>query len=289
MEDEMDNITRYTLTFVLYAFIGYLCEVVYCSIGQRHLVDRGFLYGPWLPIYGFGGLIVDIFLCPIASHPVLVFLLAVVLTSAVEYVGSWALEKIFSIKLWDYSRYRFNINGRVCLLNSTLFGIMSLFLVYVAYPWVEKGLNAIPVLLAERLSDVLRILFAVDLTLSVMKMSAFKKALGEFREKARAMEEKVSELKSLGKTELSEEFRIRLSGELEELREKTRQSYSRIITAFPSATSHMKDVKEQLQNIHTWAQERREASIEMKARIKEAKKDYKTKVKEIDDNARNRK
>ena len=97
MEDEMDNITRYTLTFVLYAFIGYLCEVVYCSIGQRHLVDRGFLYGPWLPIYGFGGLIVDIFLCPIASHPVLVFLLAVVLTSAVEYVGSWALEKIFSI------------------------------------------------------------------------------------------------------------------------------------------------------------------------------------------------
>ena len=103
------------------------------------------------------------------------------------------------------------------------------------------------------------------------------------------MEEKVSELRSLGKTELSEEFRIRLSGELEELREKTRQSYSRIITAFPSATSHMKDVKEQLQNIHTWAQERREASIEMKARIKEAKKDYKTKDKEIDDFARNRK
>ena len=285
----MDNITRYTLTFVLYSFIGYLCEVVYCSIGQRHLVDRGFLYGPWLPIYGFGGLIVDIFLCPIASHPVLVFLLAVVLTSAVEYVGSWALEKIFSIKLWDYSRYRFNINGRVCLLNSTLFGIMSLFLVYVAYPWVEKGLNAIPVLLAERLSDVLRILFAVDLTLSVMKMSAFKKALLEVREKAKSVELRVQELKTLGKSELSEEFKLKLSEEVEELRAKTRNSYGRIISAFPSATSKYEDVKQQLQNIHTWAIERREASLEMKKKIKETKTEYKEKVKTINESAKGRK
>ncbi|MGN1190415.1 MAG: hypothetical protein ACI4SL_08490 [Candidatus Ornithospirochaeta sp.] len=285
----MDAVTHYTLTFVLYSFIGYLCEVAYCSIGQRHLVNRGFLYGPWLPIYGFGGLIVDIFLVPISSYPLLVFIAAIILTSAVEYVGSWALEKIFSIKLWDYSEHKFNINGRVCLLNSSLFGLMSMILVYGAYPWIQKAFDMIPVLIAERLGDLLRILFAVDLTLSVIKMSAFKKALGEVREKAKSVEAKVQELKSLGKSELSEEFRIKLTLELEELRDKTRNSYTRIISAFPSATSKHEEVKQQLQNIQTWAKERREASLEMKAKIKETKAEYKEKVKTINDNAKGKK
>ena len=285
----MDAVTHYTLTFVLYSFIGYLCEVAYCSIGQRHLVNRGFLYGPWLPIYGFGGLIVDIFLVPISSYPLLVFIAAIILTSAVEYVGSWALEKIFSIKLWDYSEHKFNINGRVCLLNSSLFGLMSMILVYGAYPWIQKAFAMIPVLITERLGDLLRILFAVDLTLSVIKMSAFKKALGEVREKAKSVEAKVQELKSLGKSELSEEFRIKLTLELEELRDKTRNSYTRIISAFPSATSKHEEVKQQLQNIQTWAKERREASLEMKAKIKETKAEYKEKVKTINDNAKGKK
>lgn len=276
----MDLVTRYTLTFVLYAFIGYLCEVVYCSIGQRHLVNRGFLYGPWLPIYGFGGLIVDIFLVPLSNYPILVFISALILTSTVEYIGSWALEKIFSIKLWDYSNKKFNINGRVCLLNSTLFGIMSIFLVYVAYPWIQKALSLIPYYLSERLADLLRILFTVDLTLSVIKMSAFKKALIEFREKAKNLEIKVQELKSLGKTELSEEFRIRLSSELEELRNKTSENYKRILQAFPSATSRHEDVKLQIQSIRSWLKERKQTSIEMMEKMKETKAEYKEKSKD---------
>ena len=284
----MDIITHYTLTFVLYSFIGYLCEVAYCSIGQGHLVNRGFLYGPWLPIYGFGGLIVDIFLVPIAHYPIIVFITAIILTSIVEYIGSWGLEKIFSIKLWDYSAHRFNINGRVCLLNSSLFGLMSMVLVHGAYPWIQKLFAIIPNMLAERLADLLRILFAVDLTLSVLKMSAFKKALMDAREKAKAIEERVQELKKLGKNELSEEFRNRLTQELEDLREKTRISYNRIISAFPSATSRHDEVKLQLQNIHTWAKERREASREMKAKIMETKAEYKEKVKTIDENAKGR-
>ena len=244
------------------------------------MVDRGFLHGPWLPIYGFGGLIVDIFLVPVSSYPIVVFIAAVILTSVVEYIGSWGLEKIFSIKLWDYSRKKFNINGRVCLLNSTLFGIMSLFLVYVAYPWIEKALSAIPVLIARRTGELLRILFAVDLTLSVMKMSAFRKALEEFREKARAVETRALELKNLGKTELSEEFRDKLIGELEELKARTGMSFRRIISAFPSATSHREDVKIELQSIREWASERREASIEMRNRIRETKAEYKDKARE---------
>ena len=165
---------------------------------------------------------------------------------------------------------------------------MSMVLVYGAYPWIQKLFAIIPNMLAERLADLLRILFAVDLTLSVLKMSAFKKALMDAREKAKAIEERVQELKKLGKNELSEEFRNRLTQELEDLREKTRISYNRIISAFPSATSRHDEVKLQLQNIHTWAKERREASREMKAKIMETKAEYKEKVKTIDENAKGR-
>ncbi len=276
-----DFLTQYTLTFVIYAFIGYICEVIYCSIGQRKLVNRGFLYGPWLPIYGCGGLIVEIFLVPLKKYPLLVFVLGMLLTSVVEYIGSWGLEKIFSIKLWDYSRYKLNINGRVCLLNSTLFGVMSVALVYLVQPYIASFINLIPEAIRYNLGDVLRILFAIDLTMSTIKMSAFQKALKEAREKARKVEEKAKEYALEGKMEISQEYRKRMMNELDDNKAKFSSVYKRILDAFPSATSKRSEVKDQLKNIRAWAKERLEASKEYKENIKNVKAQYKEQVKEI--------
>ena len=91
-------IDRYIISFMIYSFFGYLSEVTYCSIPAKRFVNRGFLYGPYLPIYGFGGLIVVIILSPLHAHPVAVFALAMLLTSILEYFTSWLLEKLFSIK-----------------------------------------------------------------------------------------------------------------------------------------------------------------------------------------------
>lgn len=276
-----DYLTYYTLTFVLYAFIGYLCEVAYCSIGQRHLVNRGFLYGPWLPIYGFGGLVVDIFITPLKNYPIVVFILGVLLTSIIEYIGSFLLEKIFSIKLWDYKRYKFNINGRVCLLNSTLFGVMSLFLVYLVQPYIDSFISLIPFIIQENVADALRVLFAIDLSFSIVRMSGFKKALKEVRDKAKDIEEKAKAYAQSGRKEFSEEYRVHMSNELNELRLKVRTKYSSLISSFPGATSRIEEVKEQLGNIQAWAKERYEANREYKERLREDKKAYKEKVREI--------
>lgn len=274
-------LTRYTLTFVIYAFIGYICEVVYCSVGKRRLVNRGFLYGPWLPIYGFGGLIVNIFLIPLKSYPVLVFLLGIILTSIVEYIGSWGLEKIFSIKLWDYSKHFCNINGRVCLLNSTLFGVMSISLVYLVQPWIDTLIDLVPALVQYYLADVLRLLFAVDLTLSVIKMNAFRKALREAVEKAREIEEKAKEYAQAGKAEAQREYRARMARETLDSNSRFSLTYRRILSAFPNAQGKGAELKKQLGSMQKWAEERKDAVLEYRSRMKALKMEYRDKVKAI--------
>lgn len=279
MKDEF--LTLYTLTFVIYAFIGYICEVIYCSIGQRKLVNRGFLYGPWLPIYGFGGLIVNICLIPLKAYPVLVFILGMILTSIVEYIGSWGLEKIFSIKLWDYSKHFANINGRVCLLNSTLFGIMSVSLVYLVQPYITLLISVIPSVVQYYLADVLRLLFVVDLTLSVIKMSAFKKALREAVNKAREIETRAKQYALEGKLEAQKAYKERMDGEETERKNRFGVQYSRILKAFPSATAGKNELKEQLTRMQNWAEERKEAVKEYKENLRKVKSEYKEKVREI--------
>ena len=143
------------ISFAVFSVLGYFAEVIYCSIPERRFVNRGFLYGPYLPIYGFGSLIVTIILDPVSQYPILVFLLSFLLTSVLEYFTSWLLEKLFSVKLWDYSKKRININGRVCLLNSTLFGLLGLFAEYAVQPLLQRGIEAVPPLLRHYAATIL--------------------------------------------------------------------------------------------------------------------------------------
>lgn len=250
------------ITFLVFSFIGYLSEVVYCSVGQRHLVNRGFLYGPYLPIYGFGGLVVKICLVPLAEYPLLVFIMGMILTSIVEYIGSWGLEKLFDIKLWDYSKKFLNINGRVCLLNSTLFGIMGLVCVYFAEPRLNSYIAMIPAEVEHYLAEFIILVMAIDTTLSVVKMNAFKNALREAREKAKANEERIKALISEGKSELASELKLKLEEEREKNKERIRKASGHIIKSFPSATAKSDEIKAQLDRLRLSVEK---AKVELKA------------------------
>ena len=132
------------LLFILYSFIGWCGETVYCSIGQRKLCEkRGFLNGFLCPIYGHGALLVLCALRGGCANPALTFLLGMLLTSAVEYVTSYVMERLFHMRWWDYSHYRFQLNGRVCLLNSTLFGLACVFLCHYAHPRAMALIDAL--------------------------------------------------------------------------------------------------------------------------------------------------
>lgn len=132
------------LYFIIYSFLGWCCETVYCSILQKKFVNRGFLYGPLCPIYGCGALLVLYLLRDVQTSILPLFLSGMVVTTILEYLTSVLLEKLFHMKWWDYSAMPFNINGRVCLLNSCEFGALSVFVVMVLHPAVTRLVGRIP-------------------------------------------------------------------------------------------------------------------------------------------------
>lgn len=158
------------IDFILFSFIGWICEVIYCSIGARHLVNRGMLYGPICPIYGFGALLILFLFKDLVAYPIALFLASFVGTSVIEYLTSYILEKIFDLKLWDYSSHKININGRVCLLNSSLFGIMSLVLIYLIKPYFLNFFNELLVYAKKEMAIILLIIFAIDILMTLASM-----------------------------------------------------------------------------------------------------------------------
>ena len=137
----MSIIYNYMLYFFIYSFLGWVCESIYCSCLQKKVINRGFLNGPVCPVYGVGALIIITGLWSYRDSMIAVFVMGIILTSLLEYVTATILEKLFHAKWWDYSKHKFNINGKVCLLNSTMFGFMSLFVIEVLHPFVIDVLS----------------------------------------------------------------------------------------------------------------------------------------------------
>ena len=154
------------LVFMLYSFAGYLCEIVCSSIKQKKLVNRGFLCGPYCPIYGVGSLFILFLLLRFKEDPVVVFILGAIITSALEYVTSFILEKIFHNKWWDYSDEKFNIHGRIFLFNTLLFGFGSLVIIYTGNNVITEILSWFSPLAMKIVAYSLLVIFILDVIYS---------------------------------------------------------------------------------------------------------------------------
>ncbi|WP_367926022.1 putative ABC transporter permease [uncultured Ruthenibacterium sp.] len=141
--------TRYPLTqwflfFFIYAFLGWVWESCLVSVQQHRWVNRGFLIGPFLPIYGFGALALLAFTLPVQTNPAMVFLFGMLGATVLEYVTGYGMEKLFHVKYWDYSRFRWNLNGYICLAASLCWGVFSLLLVNFLHPAVAHLVGQLP-------------------------------------------------------------------------------------------------------------------------------------------------
>jgi uncharacterized membrane protein len=120
--------------FIIYSFLGWVVETVFCSIGEKKFVNRGFLDGPFCPIYGTGALAVVFLVFPFHNNLLLFFIASIVITSIVEYFTSYFFEKFFNVGWWNYSDKPFNIHGRICLLYSIYWGILSVLALSIIHP-----------------------------------------------------------------------------------------------------------------------------------------------------------
>ncbi|MDO4987156.1 MAG: putative ABC transporter permease [Candidatus Saccharibacteria bacterium] len=193
------------LYFTIYAVFGYLAEVITCSVSQKRVVNRGFLFGPVVPIYGFGALII-LFAASLFDNPVIIdeplsfssdlsvilpdfartFLLSLIACSVLEYFTSLALEKIFKVRWWDYSvKEKIHLNGRICLKNSLLFGLGGVVIVHWLHPLVARAVHWLSPTARLILAIVFLTLFLLDTFVSVaavkraVKVTDFGKIVGD--------------------------------------------------------------------------------------------------------------
>ena len=148
--------------FLIYSCLGWCLEVIYAAVTTGQLVNRGFLNGPVCPIYGFGMVIVLFALTPLSHSLLLLYLGGVILPSALELVGGWALYKLYHTRWWDYSDYPFNIGGYICLEFSLLWGVGTLIVMKLVHPIIANAVALIPPLVGLILMFLLYAIYAAD-------------------------------------------------------------------------------------------------------------------------------
>lgn len=127
-------IDKYIWFFFIYALLGWCLEVIYHLFTDKSFINRGFLTGPYCPIYGFGAIIEIYYLSPFLKQPLILFLISIVITTVLEFITGYILEKIFNLQWWDYKTEKFNLYGYICVKFSFLWGIASLIIMYGIQP-----------------------------------------------------------------------------------------------------------------------------------------------------------
>jgi uncharacterized membrane protein len=179
-ENKEKKLTRsfYVVAFIVYCFIGWCYEVIWEAAIGHGFVNRGFLFGPYLPIYGFGVLILyfilrklmkkEIKLGKVNITPVITFLAILVIASTIEYFSSYVMELLFHKRWWDYSYDLFNINGRVSLRNSLLLAIGGTLLICLVQPILDKTIGKLSKKKANISGAIIATIMVVDLIITII-------------------------------------------------------------------------------------------------------------------------
>ena len=171
------SLYQMSLMFCFWAFIGWCIEVCYMTIETGEYQNRGFLSMPICPIYGFGVLMIAVFSRPIADKPLLLFVISLVLCTALELAVGLGMEKLFNTRWWDYSHEKFNYRGYICPKVSILWGLGCVLVIKVVQPLVETVVNHIPFKVGIIFIAIMAVLIAIDLTASLCAVANLNKRL----------------------------------------------------------------------------------------------------------------
>lgn len=237
--------------FYFYCIFGWCFESTYVSFKNRHLVNRGFMKGPWLPIYGSGAILILWLTLPFQETPLLVYLTGAAGATLLEYVTGEVMVRLFRVRYWDYSNQKFQYKGHICLSSTIAWGFLSLLMVYVVHRPVERfvlGLHEdltavlaflITVLMVYDFSNAFR--DAMDLRAVLIQAELLRDELEErVEEKKRLMDAAVTFAKAAVEEEL-DETRERLEQALDEKRESLEQTLDEKIRQLEERQEQLKE------------------------------------------------
>lgn len=229
----MYNTDQWLMFFFIYCFLGWVWETLYVSAKSGEWVNRGFLHGPFLPIYGTGAVVVLLSTIEVRDNLLLVYIFGMIGATILEYFTGTAMEKLFGVRYWDYSGKKFNLNGHICLSVSIAWGFFSILMVRVIHPPLEQFVMDIPLTATNVMTLILTVILAVDTTVSVNEALDLKetlKKLAESNEEIRKLQNRVDFVYALAEDDLhkfieeseekKEKFKDRVEANLASARER---------------------------------------------------------------------
>lgn len=192
----MDNTFFYILIyFIIYSFLGWTLESIVRTICERKIINTGFLIGPFCPIYGFGAIIMILFLNKFENNIILLFFISFVVLSIWEYIVGAILEKLFKTKYWDYSKNRFNFKGRVCLTNSLAWGVLGVLFIEYIHPFIQQLIGYVDYIYLAIIASTIALILLIDAIISIIKVKNIQTTLQKIEEINEQIKGKLLEIK----------------------------------------------------------------------------------------------
>lgn len=223
------NIVTYFLLFMIYSVAGWIMEVTCKSFEAKKFINRGFMIGPYCPIYGWGAIFITILLKRYISDWIVLFFMSMITCGILEYLTSYVMEKLFHARWWDYSRRKYNINGRICLETLVPFGLLGLTIMYITNPIILNALQSIPDNILNVIAIVLFVIFIIDGIVSLKVVSNVRATSTKLNKEAKTMDN-------------TEEITAKVK---EILRNKSVLN-RRLINAYPNLQTVLKKKKEEI-------------------------------------------
>ena len=241
MECNIFNLLTY---FIIYSIAGWVLESVYRSFCEKKLINTGFLYGPFCPIYGIGAIIMFLFLEKFQGRFLILFLISFLVLSIWEYIVGVFLEKIFKTRYWDYSNQKINIKGRVCLFNSICWGVLGVLFIMYIHPYIEKNVELLNPYTLRIVIYIISVIVLVDAIVSIIKTKNIKLALQKVEELNNQIKEKIEEIKKINNKNIKADIVENMQNTVEALKKKKNRLYRslyrrvyRLKKAFPDIQS----------------------------------------------------
>lgn len=184
------SLTQAIFLLLCYSFLGWCVEVAFAALRYGRFINRGFLNGPWCPIYGVGLTLVILLLKPLQHNSLALFIGAAAITTLLEYLTGVALEKLFHTRWWDYSEMPFNIGGHVCLLFSVLWGLACTFVVKLIHPVIARLYALVP-------QPLMIVILSVGMTALLIDAVATLRAAHRLSDRLRRIDQLAGELRKL--------------------------------------------------------------------------------------------
>ncbi len=249
--------------FILYGFFGWIYESCLVSIQKKALINRGFLNGPIIPIYGFGALLVYVTFQGYEDDLLLAFIGGACLATLLEYVTSLIMELVFHTRWWDYSKFPFNLKGRVCLPVSLFWGLLTILMLRFFQPGINYVIGIIPRKYGEIMGYIILPLFTVDIVTTIISSVKFDKILARLHELRQDMteyvgttriyetgEELIGRFTNLRMQSLFSEVKSSFENKLHSVRTSTLSLFE-LKEKKPEIESRMKEFLKRYQNIRT--------------------------------------